>query len=333
MMRIPLQWLAAWTVFTLLVGFLFGMFYAAESFGTERLTPGAEQIVAGSVPKDNYTNYYVVREGDTLSHIASKKLGSAKRWPDLVEWNDLEVHWKDGIAIVWLSIGQEILLAPKELHLDPQAIYDYSMRTKIIVEKEIFRMARIRDPYPRWSEYDVDITIVVRSQAQTRHTILRLEEWTKLLKQQERYLMADSLYDWALANGSLNKFFPNDNYWVQHRKVILLLLALLDVESNAMFVRGSHGELGPWQIKAKTFDYHRPGPLYARLDGKTTEEALMTDFDAGMHCAMEILGEKDEKRQALAHYNRGSKRWIYAQKVINSYRKMLSKAQRLDDEA
>jgi hypothetical protein len=280
----------------------------------EGATTGAEQS-------------YTVREGDCLSGIAHKMLGDARKWPDLAAWNDLEVVEKNGVFIVWIVPGQTLKLAPEELRLDPVAIHEYYGHTKVLMEREIFRMAGIRDPYPRWNNADftVKVEVQTRDAQALRKQILWLETVGKHLRHLERYAMVDAIHDWTLADQRLNKFWPNDPDWVQHRKASLLIMAVLDIESNGKFVRGSHGELGPFQIKPKTFAHYYNGHIY---DGTVDiERILMTDFEAGLLCAMEILQENGELRHSVAQYNKGSNKWVYAHDVLRAFNRMFAKGE------
>jgi len=276
---------------------------------------GAEDTVRAGT-----TESYVVRTGDSLSSIAQRMLGDAKLWPNLVEWNGLEVHYRDGVAIVWLTPGQIILLGPEEPHVSPQAVHEYCGHTKDTMEREIFRMAGIRSPFPRWHDFDISVRVNL-NHGNLRSTIVRLNRWTEHLHHLERYQMVDDIFNWALADMRLYKLFPNETYWVQHRKTCLLLLAVLDVESDGMFARGSHGELGPFQIKPRTFKV---------VTGRKDAYILMENFVVGLRCAMSILNDRDKLRHSVANYNRGKgdRKWIYADQVLASFNRMLLKAEK-----
>lgn len=264
---------------------------------------------------------YTVQKGDTLSGIALRELGDLQKWKDLAEWNDLEIEHIDGVAYVWLKINQEIQLTPAEERLSPMEVLQYTENTKALMEKEIFRMAGIKNPSPRWNP-DLTIRIILRNTVDIRRTIFRLRQWIKEMEIQGRYRMVDEIEVTVWADQRLYKFFPGDPYWVQHRKVCLFLVALLDAESNGYFTRSHAGAYGPWQFLPGT---------YRRTTGDTRDprKVLMEDSLAGLKAAILYLGQEKTKRAALVHYNPNTPG--YVREVLASYYKMVGKCELLDE--
>lgn len=263
---------------------------------------------------------YTVQKGDTLSRIAERELGEMRKWKDLAVWNNLEVEWIDGMAYVWLRIGQEIVLSPEKEHLDPFKIHQYFQNTKLTMEREIFRMAGIKNPSSRWNP-TVTVTLILETTPSIRRTIFRLQRWIEELEIQGRYKMVDEIFDWTLADWSLSKFFPNEPYWIVHRKMCLFLMGLLDIESNGYFAKSHAGAYGPWQFLPST---------YTRITGdpRDARKVLMTESLAGLKAALLYLGHTDTKRQALMRYNPNVP--YYVGQVLAAYNKMLGRAEELE---
>jgi len=268
---------------------------------------------------------YTVKKGDTLSGIAQIQLGDMRKWEDLAEWNELETEWKEGMAYVWIKPGQEIRLTPPKKDLSPQEIHQYVLNTKKSLEREIFRMAGIKNPSSRWELVkELNVTVIVKDAVSIRRTIQRLQRWLEELEIQSRYWMVDEILAESFWNKSLYKFFPDAPYWVQHRKICLLLVALLDIESNGYFDKSHKGALGPYQFLPSTY-------TLTTGDERDPKRVLMENSQVALEAAMKYLALREDLREALARYHGHPGGWIYADKILAAYNQMLGRTELLDE--
>lgn len=267
------------------------------------------------LPQLGSSNDYVVVKGDTLSAIAERELGDRHKWRHLAKINTLKIVKRNGISHVDLEIGQELKL--KEW--TAESVATYYLITKQILEKEIFEMAGIRRISTPITDTRVEFDPTC--QQELRLAQMQLRSILFNLACQERLLMAREIFKYT--KKSPLHFFGSKK-WLTHRKTAFLLAALLDIESDGYFVRGKHGECGPYQIKVGTFK------VTMKYRENDIGIILMTSHLAGMKCALTILKKRGNARDALLLYNSGSpkNRRAYANRVLRSFDRMLTRAAR-----
>ncbi len=228
------------------------------------------------------------------------------------------------MAYVWLKVGQEIRLTSPKV-LTPQEIHQYVTNTRASMEREIFRMAGTRHPPPRWDlPFDMNVHIDLENAVAIRQTMMRLDSWLENLEIQNRYAMADEILAEVVMNRRLYKFFPDENHWTQHRKSCLLLMALLDVESNGYFATSHKGAMGPYQFLPSTY-------TLVTGDERPAKKVLMESSLDALKAAIKYLALRNSLREALARYHGHPGGWVYADKILAAYNQMLGRAELLDE--
>jgi len=267
------------------------------------------------IPSIGLASDYTVVKGDSLSKIAKRELGDWRKWRDLAEMNALEVVKRNGYSHVHLFPGQKLKL--KEWTVEN--VVSYYNVTRQVLEKEIFEIAGMKKPSTSIVRVQVDFD--PSCQQELRLAQIQLRGKLYALACQERLLMAKEIFDYTEQH-SLHFF--KDKEWIAHRKTAFLLMSLLEVESDGYFVRGKHGEWGPYQIKVDTFK------MIMKYRGDDIANILMTSHLAGMKCALKILKMKKNPRAALAFYNSGKKKWTYASQVLKTFNRILVRASKMD---
>lgn len=115
-----------------------------------------EQVLAfvNSV-RDRVETSYVIREGDTLSAIAKRELGEAKRFEEILALNP-------GLEAAKLKIGQRIVLPPKVVNPDKPFPYVFLAWTGGTPGPEP-QIVRPGDPIPR-ARYGLEILAITPEQ-------------------------------------------------------------------------------------------------------------------------------------------------------------------------
>ncbi len=262
-------------------------------------------------------NFYRVIKGDTLSDIAQKELGSWQKWKDLAEWNELKVQWKKSVPYVLIRPGQKIKL---ESIWTEEKTERYRLDTKHLLRREIFRMVGItKIPSPKISGR-IRLLIDTSTQYELRVAQKRIRGILKDLADRERLLMAEEVFSYS-ATTPLHFF--KDEPWIAKRKTAILLMAIMATESHGRFVKGQHGELGPYQIKPDTY---RLVMGYGKEAIPDIKLALMSSHYASMVCAMKILKKGRNAYDALRYYNAGPDKSAYALRVMRIFHKIMSRA-------
>ena len=262
-------------------------------------------------------NFHTVIKGDTLSGIAQKELGSWRKWKDLAEWNELKVEWKKGVPYVLIRPGQKIRL---ESQWTDEKIERYRLDTKYLLRREIFRMVGItRIPSPKISGR-ISLLIDTSNQYELRAAQKRIRGILKDLADRERLLMAEEVFSYS---ASMPLHFFKDEPWIAKRKTAVLLMAIMVTESHGRFVKGQHGELGPYQIKPDTY---RLVMGYGKEAIPDIKLALMSSHYASMVCAIKLLKKGRNAYDALRYYNAGADKSAYALRVMRIFQKIMSRA-------
>lgn len=257
-------------------------------------------------------NCYTVKKGDTLYEIG-KKVGIP--WTELTEINDLRIEWKGGVPYVWLKVGQILQLEWPTKHLDPSEIATYFSDTKAWLEKMVFKIAGIKDPIPR-----DDSSVFIIGFANSPGSATKLRWWIKNLDHQERWRTVDQIYDESLANIGDLPFEGSERYWEDHRKMCILLMTLLDTESDGYVVRGKGGEAGKWQIMPKTYCEYKRWPI-DQAHQEIAIAVLMDDNLKGLRCVIDRLQKKKTILSALTYYNgTGEIAEAYGKRVYRKFR-------------
>ncbi len=191
-------------------------------------------------PLSHPTQNYVVKKGDTLSQIARDYIGSAKKYKELAELNNLEVKTVDGIDYVWLREGQVIKLPLTE---------DGALQRSwdLIVE----RIKKVRDIDLRTApKYPPGLHITVRTKGKTEINAQNIHFTLANLSHIKRVLEWYSLWDFALAIRSAA--YDRANTPKQIIDYTKALLVLAEQESSYRNIPGRDGEFSWWQMKPST---------------------------------------------------------------------------------
>jgi hypothetical protein len=267
------------------------------------------------------TDTYTVRKGDTLYLIGKR---CQKGWKTIAEINDLLITYKNNIPYVMIRPGQVLYLEHPKEHLDPEEIADYFQNTKEWMEHKIFRMAYIQDPMPKDAEKHT-VHISFQNRPSSANKLRYYLEW---LDHQDRYRCVDQIFNETLARQDEWPFRKSERYWEDHRKMCVLLMNLLDAESDGYMVRGKHGEAGRWQIMPKTFCGYKGWNTDAGHQAMAVT-LLMDDNLAGLRCAMNRLSKKRTIKGAYTYYNGyGEDAKAYGRRVYRKFLRTLSEADR-----
>lgn len=313
------------------------------------------------IPSIVFPFNYIIQKNDTLSSIAQKELGDQNKWRDLANWNRLDIEWRDNAVYIHLVPGQKISLQ-KKIFWTTEKVQQYRLNTKYGLEREIFRMIgvnkipefkveyEIRYDAKYEAKYQVEFAVNFSFDPDCQHglrlTQIQLKKILSDLAIHERFSIANEIFSYSRKH-PLN--FLKAEEWIVHRKTSLILMALIETESDGYFVKGKHGEFGIYQIKLSTFklimkritNIDSDVELELMTSYVNNEEgvdskievALMTSHLIGMKYALEILQKGKDIFGAFQKYNSHSElkeRREYARRVLKSYKGMMRRMRKLD---
>jgi hypothetical protein len=183
---------------------------------------------------------YVVKKGDTLSQIAKDYLGSAERYRELADLNDLEIETVDGTDHISLRPGQVIKLSLTE----EEALWK---SWQLIVK----RIMKVRGIDLRTAPRDaLGLQICITTRGRTEITGHNIHLTLANLDHVKRVLEWYALWDFALAMRSVaSERAETPAQVIEYSKI---LLALAEQESSFRNRPGRDGEHGWWQMKPAT---------------------------------------------------------------------------------
>ena len=191
-------------------------------------------------PLSEPTQTYLVKKGDSLSQIAKDYLGSAEKYKELAELNNLEIETIDGIGYVWLRVGQAIKLSLTE---------DDALEGSwdLIVE----RIKKVRGIDLRTApKYTPGLQITITTKGKTEITGQNIHLTLANLSHIKRVLEWYSLWDFALAvRGAAYERARTPQQIIDYTKI---LLVLAEQESSYRNIPGRDGEHSWWQMKSST---------------------------------------------------------------------------------
>lgn len=269
---------------------------------------------------EGVTPTYTVRKGDTLYLIGKR---CQKGWKELAAINELLIVYKGNIPYVMIRPGQVLYLEYPKKHINPLEVANYFADTKRWMERKIFRIAGIRDPFPR-SKQEVIKFEIPNTPASTQY----LRKMIRWIDHQDRYRAVDEIYNEVLARIGDLPVGNTERYWEDHRRACVLLMTLLDAESDGYMVRGKHGEAGRWQVMPKTYCGYKGWPVDAAHQ-EIAVDILMDSNLEGLRCAIDRLSRKSTVKGALAYYNGyGEDARAYGGRVCRKYLRTLTEADR-----
>lgn len=183
---------------------------------------------------------YVVKKGDTLGQIARDYLGSAERYKELAELNNLKIEKIHGIDYIWLEIGQIVKL---------------SMTKRDALQKSweliVKRLRKVRGIDLRTApRYPPGLHITITAKGKTEIAGDNVHLTLASLGHIKSVLEWHSLWDFALATrGAAYERAETPQQVVEYTKV---LLALAEQESSYRNIPGRDGEYSWWQMKPST---------------------------------------------------------------------------------
>jgi hypothetical protein len=191
-------------------------------------------------PLSGPSQTYLVKKGDTLGQIAKHHLGSAERYKELAELNNLEIETIDRIDYVSLGVGQVIKLSLTE---------DDALQESwdLIVE----RIKEVRGIDLRTApKYPPGLHITITTKGKTEITGQNIHLTLANLSHIKRVLEWYSLWDFALAiRSAASERARTPQQIIEYTKI---LLALAEQESSYRNIPGRDGERGWWQMKSST---------------------------------------------------------------------------------
>lgn len=246
--------------------------------------------------EDMSNGYVIVKEGWTLSSIAKAIFGDYNKYRDLMKYNNIQ----DGDDI---RVGQKIYLLPRMTEVDKINI------ASEVIKNRIKRRFKIR--YKRNYSWDVsrrwayDSLSLISNDSPTPIVRGFLDE----IKARLEWHDAVSIYR------TIYKVSKNVDE-------MIYLTSIVETESNFRNVNGSHGEIGPCQIKPTT-GYC----VYRKIYKNTTVEevsSILTDVVCNVEIGYLLIKKylkiyKGDKVKALKRYNAGSNRNQYARKIMKKY--------------
>ncbi len=203
---------------------------------------------------------YLVREGDTLSQIAKDNLGSAEKYGELAELNNLEIETIDRIDYVRLEVGQVIKLSLTE--------DDALERSWDLI---LQRIKKVRGIDLRTSpKCPPGLHITVTTKGKIEITGQNIHLTLANLSHIKRVLEWYSFWDFALAiRSAAYERARTPQQIIDYTKI---LLALAEQESSYRNIPGRDGEYSWWQMKPST-----AALLDDSVDPPTAEWMLQND--------------------------------------------------------
>ena len=248
-------------------------------------------------------DYWKVERGESLSLISKKCFGTIDKWTYIRDLNNLEnphlIHVGQMLRIVDL---------PKEMKKDIAFETAWEYMTK-------YFKSRRGQKYP---------DTMTRADAYKHiHALLMFAEDTPTYQAKQQFDRTLTLLEWVdmldIADAIKKRV---DNHW--H---ILAMAALGAQESGFRNVPGSHGELGPYQIKPSTAIWLLSDDVPIQNESEASTVLDMPFNNTWM--AYKILQEcgltedTNSLVPALEKYNAGSEKRKYARQIRNRFDKLL----------
>jgi hypothetical protein len=261
---------------------------------------------------------YVVKKGDTLRQIAKDYLGSAEKYKELAELNELEIETIDGIDYVWLEIGQVIKLSLTE--------DDALRKSWELIVKRIKKISRI--DLKAAPKYLAGFRIIIATRDQIEISGQNIHLTLANLSHIKKVLEWYSLLEFAIATtNAAYRCAETPEQIIEYTKV---LLALAEQESSYRNIPGRHGEYGWWQMKPSTAVL-----LDDSVDLPTAEWLLQSDptWTATLVLRHLMWGKKKygSWEGAFTFYNGGSNNRYLEESYAEQVMKRLEKFSQRDD--
>jgi hypothetical protein len=250
-------------------------------------------------------DYVVVERGDTLSTIAGNYLGSVDKWTYLRDLNNLENP-------DLINIGQRIRINDLSEVVKRDIAYNISW-------DYMTRHFRAR----RGHSFSTDLT---RPEAYNEIRLVMIApDGAPTYQVKQKFTKTLTLLEWVDVLDIAEAIKANvPVYW--H---IVLMTALGAQESGFRNVPGSHGEIGPFQIKPHTAVWLLSGEVPIR-DEDDASTVLDIPFNNTWmaYRILEKCGLTEDIRTmvpALEKYNSGSDRVNYAKRIKKRFDKLMER--------